>query len=291
MWACSCGRRVPASVAACRCGATRPSDDSPSGAADFVQQRAAATATSEAAAPSSGEGGVYRGYVQIATVLLAVAVFFGSRACNKWRTSSQARAQLIEGLSPKLGADNAKRVAEAHHDACFESSYRMGGRRRASRFDDEAYVECVLSAVRKDPSSLRAPEASTPAATTVAAAPPVVTRVAPTAAPVAQATIRDVNVLTFVRETGVVELQFVASGASLAGLTCEYRVGCSSGGEGLGGTSACLSGAGGGDVAGSLSVLLGKSPGEGVCSVFVRLTGSEGPRSSWAKAILVDASK
>jgi hypothetical protein len=37
------------------------------------------------------------------------------------------------------------RTVETHFDSCFESAYKMGGRRRASRLDADQLAQCLNS--------------------------------------------------------------------------------------------------------------------------------------------------
>ena len=137
---------MPSTVDQCRCGQTRPVEPPPaqgsdlSGAADWVEQAAAAPAAPEKASFMS-----YRGYQQLATVALVAGLYFGSRYFSEWRASRAARAQLVEALTGALGAVEAEKVAALYHPSCFGETYQIGWGRRGNgtKFDAEAYVTCV----------------------------------------------------------------------------------------------------------------------------------------------------
>jgi hypothetical protein len=88
---------------------------------------------------------------QVAGLLLVAGVYFGSRGCNRWQASREARSASVEALSQVVGAKDARALVDLHHDACFGETYRTGwGRRQAAKFDVEAYVKCIVRAVEKE---------------------------------------------------------------------------------------------------------------------------------------------
>ena len=147
-WTCECGRKVPSTVAQCRCGKTQAVEASPpppdeqklSGAADWAGKQTVA-----AAAEEKTSGLSYRGYQQLATVALIAGLYFGSRYFNQWRASRAARAELVAALTGAVGAEQAEQVASLYHASCFEETYQIGWGRRGqgSKFDAEQYVTCV----------------------------------------------------------------------------------------------------------------------------------------------------
>ena len=146
LWTCECGRKVPSTVGECRCGKTKPLEAAApagpdlSGAADWVEQQAAAPA-----AEPKASGLSYRGYQQLATVALVAGLYFGSRYFNEWRASRATRAELVQALTTAVGAVEAEKVAALYHAGCFEETYQIGWGRRGSgsKFDAEKYVTCV----------------------------------------------------------------------------------------------------------------------------------------------------
>jgi len=80
-----------------------------------------------------------------------VAVYFGSRACNREVASRDVRKQAQEALAREIGPQNAETALNRYHRSCFDETFRTGwGRRQASKFDDEKYVVCLTDSVRKD---------------------------------------------------------------------------------------------------------------------------------------------
>jgi hypothetical protein len=79
---------------------------------------------------------------RLAGALVAVVAILGMKFYTKTSTHNEVKARLIE-----LCAGDAECVAavDQHYDACFDASYKMGGRRQSSRLDVDAFVKCVNS--------------------------------------------------------------------------------------------------------------------------------------------------
>jgi hypothetical protein len=62
------------------------------------------------------------------------------KAYNKASAHDDVRARLVA-----LCETDAECVADVdrHYEACFDASYKMGGRRQSSKLDVEALVRCV----------------------------------------------------------------------------------------------------------------------------------------------------
>jgi hypothetical protein len=136
---------VPAAVAVCRCGAPRP--------ADAGVRRPASGAGSRNPPPTADEASpsLPKWVKQVGGLVLVVSVYFGSRGCNRWQASREARNASVEALSQVVGAEGARALVDRHHDACFDETYQTGwGRRQAAKFDVEAYVKCIVRAVETE---------------------------------------------------------------------------------------------------------------------------------------------
>ena len=102
-------------------------------------------------APS--EGSIYQttGVRAVGVLGLMVLVYFGSRACNRQLASNEAREQAKQALTGSIGAEGAAAAMGRYHGACFDQTYRTGwGRRQGSKFDEEQYVNCLLTRLRAD---------------------------------------------------------------------------------------------------------------------------------------------
>lgn len=224
-WACGCGRRVPLSVEACRCGAPRPND--------------ATSLASDSWVPPAAEQesrGIPKWVTQLGGVLLLVGLYFGSRGWNRWQTSREARAASVEALSKLVGAENAEKLVDEHHEACFDETYRTGwGRRQSSKFDVEKYVRCIVRGVERvgrqathvSSTSTRAPVALPP--TPIPPRPPPTPQATPEP-DYGMITLGDLEVTAFKREPNVsLVLKYVAIGKPEAlqqAKTCMVEVQC-----------------------------------------------------------------
>jgi hypothetical protein len=133
---------VPLSVDTCRCGAARPDDAL--GATTAIPPDVPSTAEPET-------GGLPKWVVQLGGLVAVLGVYFGSRSCNRWQTSREVRAAAVEALSGAVGAESAEKLVTLHHLKCFDETYQTGwGRRQASKFDEEKYVQCIVRGIEKD---------------------------------------------------------------------------------------------------------------------------------------------
>jgi hypothetical protein len=74
--------------------------------------------------------------------LLGVALLLGVKFFNKSSDSRSVKAHVLELCE---GDKRCLQSVQAHFDACFDSSYKMGGRRRASHLETGALVQCLNS--------------------------------------------------------------------------------------------------------------------------------------------------
>jgi hypothetical protein len=77
---------------------------------------------------------------RLAGALLGVVAILGMKFYSKASAHDDVKARLVA-----LCATDAECVADVqkHYDACFDSSYKMGGRRTSARLDVDALVRCV----------------------------------------------------------------------------------------------------------------------------------------------------
>jgi len=79
---------------------------------------------------------------RLAGAVVAVVAIVGMKFYNKASAHDDVQARLIELCE----GDNACQTAvRAHYDACFDASYKMGGRRQSSKLDLNTLVKCVNS--------------------------------------------------------------------------------------------------------------------------------------------------
>jgi hypothetical protein len=139
---------VPIAIGVCRCGAPRPGEAGVEGPASAAGNRNPPPTADEASRS------LPKWVKQVGGLLLVVSLYFGSRGCNRWQASREARNASVEALSEVVGAEDAQALVDRHHDACFDETYRTGwGRRQAAKFDAEVYVKCIVRAVEKEGSS------------------------------------------------------------------------------------------------------------------------------------------
>lgn len=136
---------MPAAIKVCRCGAPRPAD------AGVVGPASGATSRNASPTADGASQSLPKWVTQVGGLLLVVSLYFGSRGCNRWQGSREARNASVEALSEVVGAEGARTLVDRHHGACFDETYRTGwGRRQAAKFDVEAYVKCIVRAVEKE---------------------------------------------------------------------------------------------------------------------------------------------
>jgi hypothetical protein len=79
---------------------------------------------------------------RLAGALVAVVAILGMKFYNKVSTHDDVQARLVELCA---GDDACQAAVRQHYDACFDASYKPGGRHQASQLDTAALVECVNS--------------------------------------------------------------------------------------------------------------------------------------------------
>jgi hypothetical protein len=77
---------------------------------------------------------------RVAGALLGVVALLGMKFYNKASAHDDVKARL-DALCEADGECVAD--GEKHYDACFDSSYKMGGRRTSSKLDVDGLVRCV----------------------------------------------------------------------------------------------------------------------------------------------------
>jgi hypothetical protein len=77
---------------------------------------------------------------RLAGALLGVVAILGMKFYGKASAHDDVKARLVA-----LCEADAECVAdvETHYDACFDASYRMGGRRSSAKLDVDGLVRCV----------------------------------------------------------------------------------------------------------------------------------------------------
>jgi hypothetical protein len=77
---------------------------------------------------------------KLAAALVGVVAILGMKFYNKASAHDDVQGRLVQ-----LCAGDTECVAAVgqHYEACFDASYKMGGRRTSSRLDLNALVKCV----------------------------------------------------------------------------------------------------------------------------------------------------
>ena len=83
---------------------------------------------------------------RLAVGILGVAILFGVKFFNKSSDGKAVKAQLIALCE---GDARCTQSVEAHFEACFDSAYKMGGRRRASQLEAGQLAQCLNSRAGK----------------------------------------------------------------------------------------------------------------------------------------------
>jgi hypothetical protein len=80
---------------------------------------------------------------RLAGAVFAIVAVLGMKFYGKASAHDDVKARLVELCESDTGCLSA---VEAHYDACFDGSYKMGGRRSSSKLDVDALVACVNEA-------------------------------------------------------------------------------------------------------------------------------------------------
>ena len=84
---------------------------------------------------------------RLAGALVAVVAIVGMKFYNKASAHDDVQARLVELCAGDAACQTAVRT---HYDACFDASYKMGGRRQSSTLDAGALVKCVNARAGED---------------------------------------------------------------------------------------------------------------------------------------------
>lgn len=79
---------------------------------------------------------------RLAGALVAIVAMVGMRFYNKASAHDDVQARLTELCD---GDDACQTAVRTHYEACFDASYKMGGRRQSSKLDLNTLVKCVNS--------------------------------------------------------------------------------------------------------------------------------------------------
>lgn len=74
--------------------------------------------------------------------LLGVAILFGVKFFNKSSDSKAVKAHVVSLCD---GEKKCVQSVEAHFQACFDATYKLGGRRNASHLDTGELAQCLNS--------------------------------------------------------------------------------------------------------------------------------------------------
>jgi hypothetical protein len=78
--------------------------------------------------------------------LISAAALIGMKFYNKASAHNDVKARLVELCE---GDNQCVTAVNTHFQGCFDSAYKMGGRRQSSRLDSDALVGCVNSRAGK----------------------------------------------------------------------------------------------------------------------------------------------
>ncbi len=84
---------------------------------------------------------------RLAGALVAVVAVVGKKIYNKASAHDDVQARLIELCE---GDAECQAAVRTHYDACFDASYKIGGRRQSSSLDANTLVKCINSKAGED---------------------------------------------------------------------------------------------------------------------------------------------
>lgn len=240
-------------------------------------------------------GAADRSYAWVGKVLsfvAIVAVYLGTRGCNRFLASREARGAAVGALSKVMEPAEASAIVERHHAACFDEFYKTGwGRRDKSSFDTAKYASCMVRRAESESdsrvASATAPRRLVPGAVPAPASDPTLATATTTpvlgtgSAAFGRVFIGDVKILAFDRQPQLsVRVSFMAVGGAEAlrrSALCSYSIEC--GGQAQGSPAgqhvavSCPLTIDGAKGLGELHVALASpAPPEGACRLDLSLT-------------------
>ncbi len=84
---------------------------------------------------------------RLAAALVAIVAIVGMKFYNKASAHDDVQARLIELCE---GDAECQAAVKTHYEGCFDSAYKLGGRRQSSKLDVNALVACVNSKAGED---------------------------------------------------------------------------------------------------------------------------------------------
>jgi hypothetical protein len=77
---------------------------------------------------------------RLAVTVLSIAALLGMKFYNKAHASDTVKQRLVVLCE---GDAQCTKAVETHFAACFDQSYKMGGRRQSSRLDGAELAGCI----------------------------------------------------------------------------------------------------------------------------------------------------
>jgi hypothetical protein len=221
-----------------------------------------------------------------------VAVYLGTRGCNRFLASREARGAAALALAKVMDPAEASAIVERHHAACFDEYYKTGwGRRDRSSFDTEKYANCMVRRAESERDEPRVASATAPrlvpGAMPAPASNPTLATATPSLAPgtgsaaLGRVFIGDVKLLGFERQPQLsVRVSFMAVGSAEAlrrSALCSYSIECGGQAQGAPGSQpmavSCPLKIDGAKGLGELNVALANpAPPEEACRLDLSLT-------------------
>ena len=76
----------------------------------------------------------------VLVIIVVIAAIVGWKFYNKSQDKTEIKAQLVEVCDKE---DACIKAVEEHYSACFDDSYKMGGRREGSSIDGAKLANCI----------------------------------------------------------------------------------------------------------------------------------------------------
>lgn len=80
---------------------------------------------------------------KIGGALVGIGIFLGFKFYNKYSTKKEIKEKIVALCEQKTDCLGA---LDRHFEDCFDKNFSIGGRRRASKFNTEAFVNCFNTA-------------------------------------------------------------------------------------------------------------------------------------------------